>query len=697
MARRSNDSRHRPSAAPARLASAPPAPGTGARWSRWLAAIGFGALVLRLVYLEQLRDTPVFGILLGDARAYDAWATRIAAGDWLGTEVFYQSPLYPYFLAVIFKVVGHHLLAVRVAQAGLGAASCVLIGLAGRRFFGGRVGLIAGLLLAIYPPAIFFDGLIQKSALDLLLVTLLLACLGEFQHRPRWVWLVAAGVATGAFILNRENARVVYPVLVAWLWLAFRATSGRGRAVRTVVLTAAVAAVLLPVGWRNYHVGGEFLLSTSQLGPNFYIGNHAGAPGIYDPLLPDRGDPVVERADARRLAEAATGRRLSPGEVSDYWLSRGLAYVYSEPGAWLALMGRKLAFTLGAAEVTDTESAGAYADYSFLLRFLRWFGFGVILPLGVFGAWQTRAAWRQLSVLYSLFAGLVLSVVLFYAMARYRYPLVPIVILFGAAAVADLAGLWKESVRSRLVAGGLAVAAALSCNFFARNPDDVTYTNLGVELIAAHRPADAVPLLEKAVAAAPGYAPAYFGLGVALSQIGEKARARDQFAAAVNLRPEYVEAQQSLGSALLDAGNLSEAIDHFDAAARLKPDAADLQCDLGQALLQMGKRPQALLHLQEALRLAPDYARAHNALAGLLQQDGHLGEALVHLEEAVRLEPESLGMQMNLANLLVGVGRPRDALGHVEKALAIAQASGRADLAQGVANTVRALQAQIAK
>ena len=44
-------------------------------------------------------------------------------------------------------------------------------------------------LLAVYPPRIFFDGLIQKSSLDLFLVTLLLALLGEFLHKPRWGWL----------------------------------------------------------------------------------------------------------------------------------------------------------------------------------------------------------------------------------------------------------------------------------------------------------------------------------------------------------------------------------------------------------------------------------------------------------------------------------------------------------------------------
>jgi len=142
------------------------------------------ALVVRVGYLAELNGSPFLSVLLGDSRQYDAWAQQIAGGQWVGTEIFYQTPLYPYWLAVIFSIAGHNLGLVRLIQAILGAASCLLLGLAGRRFFSDRVGVIAALLLAVYPPAFFFDGLIQKSSLDIFLVTLALALLGEFYRRP---------------------------------------------------------------------------------------------------------------------------------------------------------------------------------------------------------------------------------------------------------------------------------------------------------------------------------------------------------------------------------------------------------------------------------------------------------------------------------------------------------------------------------
>src|SRR5262249_1328414 len=124
------------------------------------------ALLIRLVHVWQLRSSPFFDVLLGDARGYDEWAQRIAAGDWIGKDVFYQAPLYPYFLGTIYAIAGHSLLAARLIQAIIGATSCALLGLAARRFFSKGAGIAAGVGLAIYAPAIFFDGLLQKSVLD---------------------------------------------------------------------------------------------------------------------------------------------------------------------------------------------------------------------------------------------------------------------------------------------------------------------------------------------------------------------------------------------------------------------------------------------------------------------------------------------------------------------------------------------------
>jgi hypothetical protein len=62
-----------------------------------LLGVWFVALSLRCLYVWQISRAPFYDLRIGDAEAYHLWARRIAAGDWLGQGVFYQSPLYPIF------------------------------------------------------------------------------------------------------------------------------------------------------------------------------------------------------------------------------------------------------------------------------------------------------------------------------------------------------------------------------------------------------------------------------------------------------------------------------------------------------------------------------------------------------------------------------------------------------------------------
>ena len=51
------------------------------------------ALALRAAHLVDWHATPLFSVLVGDARGYDLWARQIAAGDWFGREVT-EDPAY---------------------------------------------------------------------------------------------------------------------------------------------------------------------------------------------------------------------------------------------------------------------------------------------------------------------------------------------------------------------------------------------------------------------------------------------------------------------------------------------------------------------------------------------------------------------------------------------------------------------------
>ena len=281
----------------------------GYRWI--LLGIFLLALVVRVIYLLELRSSPFFNFYMGDGQGYHEWANEIASGNWLGQEVFYQAPLYPYFLGLLYTLGADDLLSVRICQAIIGSLASVLIGDATKRIFSIPAGVLAGIMMALYTPAIFFDGLIQESVLDCLFLSLIIWLLSHATLKPgvaMWFWV---GAAFGGLVLCRENALVFVGAIVIWLGATYRRHNSR-RLICAILFLAGLATVLSPVMLRNQAVGDGFHLTTSQFGPNLYIGNNEKSDGTYRPLRPGRGNVKYERQDATELAQKATGRQLNP-------------------------------------------------------------------------------------------------------------------------------------------------------------------------------------------------------------------------------------------------------------------------------------------------------------------------------------------------------------------------------------------------
>jgi len=582
-----------------------------AGWKRdavvWAGVFGL-AFVVRLIYLFQVEGLVYFDHLVGDAAAYDAWARRIAA-DWFGqSDAFYQAPLYPYFLASIYSIVGRDLWVVRLIQAAMGSAGCVLVGLACGRLMERRTAVVAGLMLCVYPPAIYFDGVIQKTSLASFLLATVLYLLAVGRSRPRvWVWF-GVGVAAGLLSITRENALVLVPLFAVWL-IRLRtldctnkkpgaveegATRGDVRAdtkrrlAWVAAMMAGVAAVLTPVGVHNYRSGGSFKLTTFQAGPNFYMGNHENADGRYQPMIPGRETPEFEQVDATKLAERAVGRALSAQDVSDYWLGRALSYIRSDPIGWLKLMGVKWWLVWNRYEIPDTESYYIYRESSWLLNGLGWmFGFGVLCPLGLAGL---AIRWRrgcEPGILFWVMMAMAVSVSAFYVFGRYRFPIVLCVVMFAASGVVEMVslaigGYWR---RLRLPVAVMFLGAVW-VNWPINPESELDAGQLG-------------------------------NLGATLAERGEIARAVPYFERAVTLYPGAPRLQQFLADSLSLTGRFGEAIEHYQAALSIEPGRANADFNLAVALEAVGRPDEALRHYRAALTVNPRDAAAATAIERL--------------------------------------------------------------------------------
>jgi len=657
---------------------------------RWqVAAIWLIAFGIRFAYIWQIRPSPFFDVLLGDARGYDAWAQQIAAGDWLGQGVFYQAPLYPYFLGTIYWIAGRDLFLTRICQAMIGATGCALLALAGRRLHSERVGLIAGLGLAIYAPAIFFDGLLQKSVLDVFFIALVLWLVSGLLDNPgipsRWFSL---GLALGGLALTRENGLILVAPILVWRLLQPDA-SWRSSTLRSTMVAFALglALVLLPVAVRNRVVGGEWHVTTSQFGPNFYLGNNANADGTAGFLREGRGAVEYERQDATDLAQAAEGRDLTPREISSYWTRQALAYIRANPWEWVKLEARKLRLLANRSELIDTESQDSYEEWSPLLRIAAYIGqFGLLAPVAVLGlvvVWPDRRRWW---LYYAMAAAFALSVVLFFVSARYRLPLVPFLMLFAAAGLALLPNFLRQADTVRRA---VTAAAVVACAIFVNWPlwpaglmRAATENNLGNALQNAQRLHEAELHYRRAIQIQPDYAPAYVNLGAALLAQDRPNEAVDVYRRASAFVPADVDLDTRTGIAFLRAGkpadaigpfqqalarghgsrdlyrNLAaslmavnrdeEAMSVFEEAVERYPEGSELRFQFGTLLLEHSRFAEAIIEFKAGLEVSPETALAHGNLGAALAASGRTEEAIVEFEEALRLKPDLVSARRNL-------------------------------------------------
>ena len=602
--------------------------------------VAFG---VRLWHLSFLEASPLANALMGDSVGYDAWAREVAAGDWFGSEVFYQAPLYPYFLASLYAVAGDELRWVRLVQAALGATACGLLLLATTRFFQSlAAGILAGVTLAFYAPGIFHDSLIQKSVLDLFFLCLLLWILSRLIDRPRPGAWCAAGAILGCLILTRENATGLLVAILVWLVFQFR-EAGRQRVVFAMSFVVGLGLVLGPVAARNYALSGEMHVTTSQLGSNFYIGNHEHATGTYVPLRWGRGSSQFEQKDATELAEIATGQRLNPRQVSQYWESLATEYIVTHPVDWLRLTGLKFALLWNATEIIDTEDQYTYAEFS---PPLRWTGqtvhFGIIAPLALLGLVVTWDRRRRVWLLYAMTACYASSVLLFYVVARYRLPLAPLLIPFAAAGLAGLPG-WLRHTRLRQIA----------------------LTGAAVFLFAVFGHWNLVD--REGMRAA-----TYYNLGLSLGMRGDRGGAISHYRKALEIFPNHSEALINLAGELALEGNRAEAMSLYERALRVAPEVGAVHGRVATALVAEGRFDEALEQFAQAVQLDPHLAPAHYGMALVLVGKGRAREGFTHMQTAATLDPGIVKRLRGTTWNLAATPSPRRS-GQVARALILAR------------------------
>ncbi len=438
------------------------------------------ALAFRAAYLLEASHFPDWNMFYMDQEYHLEWARALATGVWhapydaLRNAPFFRAPLYPYFLAGLFRLFGVNTTAVRIVQALIGAASCSLIYAVGTRCFGRRAGVAAGLLGALYWVLAYFDGELLLPVLLVFLV--LLGFLLAFRAADGGGPLLAgaSGLVLGLYSITRPNIIVFMPFAVWWMAMASRSRGRRWAA--AMAAAVAIGCVIPPaaVTVRNAVVGGDAAVVASQGGVNFYIGNNPRSNGLEAVVPGTRQTWWGGYEDALKAAESDVGRELKPTEVSSYWFGRALEYMRGDPRGWLRLTLRKTLALVGDPEPPNNEPYEAHRSrfvslrsvplsFSTLLAL-----FLVALPLSLLVSGQGRpplsvgpVAKRNIGLVALFLLVYSLTIVAFFVTGRYRVPLVPFLTM---GAGASLVGLWDlfRLRRWKVFAAALVAACAVA-------------------------------------------------------------------------------------------------------------------------------------------------------------------------------------------------------------------------------------------
>jgi hypothetical protein len=347
------------------------------------------------------------------------------------------APVYPYFLAGIFKLFGiytlHSFFAALTLNILFSAGTCVPIFYAGKRIAGLGVASAAAWLWGLFPNAIIipFEWIWDTSLSALLMATLLWATLELAESRRVLDWCLY-GLLWGCALLTNPAGALLFPFLLGWAAYRIR---NRERAAQWLVRPALAAALALlcclPWTIRNYVQFHRLIPLRSNFAFELYIGNNEN----YDDQHRFRPGAITQDREIIRYLH------MGETDFMEEEKRKAMAFIVEHPRIELWLISQRFVdFWAGAA---TPLAAFRQADSLWLRLILLCNDVAPLCAfLGIVVLLATKNAYA-----FPLVAIPIIFPLLYYVThtsLRYRHPIDPIVLLLAAIGVH---GMWYWCAR----------------------------------------------------------------------------------------------------------------------------------------------------------------------------------------------------------------------------------------------------------
>jgi hypothetical protein len=345
------------------------------------------------------------------------------------------APVYPYFLAGIFKLFGVYTLRSFLVALFLNilfsAGACVPIFYAGNRIAGLGVASAAAWLWALFPNAVIipFEWIWDTSLSALLVAILVWATLAlkEFGRVRDWCLY---GFLWGIALLTNPAIATLCPVLLAWAAYRNRG-SASGWFARPALAAGIIVLCCVPWTIRNYVQFHKFIPLRSNFAFELYIGNNEN----YDEQHRFRPGAITQDREILRY--------LHMGETAfmEEEKRKAIAFIAAHPRTELWLVSERFVdFWMGTASPLAAFRQADSARLVFVLVCNDLAPLCMILGIVVLLAKKNAYA-LPIVAIPALFP---LLYYVTHTSLRYRHPIDPVVLLLAAIGVH---GIWQGFAR----------------------------------------------------------------------------------------------------------------------------------------------------------------------------------------------------------------------------------------------------------
>ncbi len=558
----------------------------------FLFALAFG---LRLLYTFSLEKKYFFAQHpASDVVYYQNWAKEIAYGDWVGEGALKGLPLYPYFLALVYRLALGNWFIVRLVHLVLGSINVLLLFNLTRKIFPRKVSYPTGILMATNLLLIFYDWLMMPVPLLIFIGLVILNSLQTLKPNspPRqWFFL---GIMVGLGILGDGKFLIFLFFLAIYFFLKKKEQSVTRNTNIFLPLIAGIILIVSCVSLRNRMAGGEWTFISSHSGINFYIGNNPKASGIFENPNFIRPDHYGIEEDQRIVAEKILNKKLTYTQASHFWQQQSFNFIRNHPWDYLKLLAKKIYSFV-------TEQEAAY-EIDYLLQQevrQRWDmnPLSLIFPLSLFGLILVIRRRENVQPINFLLASQLIFTLLFFLLDRHRASILPLFIIYETYALVWLAEqLQRRDYPKFIVGAGIVILGIILLKPQPLAPDMIKFLKLS----------KAGPIYDEQ---------------------REFKKAQENYAQALQLRPADANTLYNLGTSLSLEDHYTDAIPIFHRALALNPYDINTQYNLAYSYEQTGQTQQAIVEYRKAIDLDALCLAAYFRLAEIYKSLGNCPEA----------------------------------------------------------------------